>query len=110
MGSLRVSAEHRPSPAADGSAVVARWRSERGGAATARTDPVNAAAAHATAQPAAGQCRSAAGDYTAPHGKLDQKQNKKSRIFIFCKVKKEILISLCVSFRGSPKLQPGSSG
>lgn len=69
MGCLCVSAEHRSPPAATGSAVVACWRSERGGAATARTDPVNAAAAHAASQPDAGQCHSAAGDHTTPHGK-----------------------------------------
>lgn len=69
MGSLRVGAEHRSSPASNGPAVDAGWWSERRRAAAARTDPVHAAAACSASQPAAGQLPPAARDHTAPHGK-----------------------------------------
>lgn len=69
MECLCVCIEHCSSPAADGAAVDACGRSERGGAAAARTDPVHAAAAHPDPQPAAGKRRSAARDHTAAHGK-----------------------------------------
>lgn len=69
MGSLRVGAEHRSSPASNGPAVDAGWWSERRRAAAARTDPVHAAAARSASQPAAGQLPPAARDHTAPHGR-----------------------------------------
>jgi len=68
MGCLRVGVELRSSAASNGSAVGARRRSEWRGAAAARTGAVDAAAAHADPQPAAGQRRPAAGDHAAPHG------------------------------------------
>lgn len=69
MGRLCVSAEHRSSPAANGPAVDACWRCERGRTAPARTDPDDAAAACAAPQPAAGQRHSAPRDHSKPHGK-----------------------------------------
>lgn len=69
MGSLRVGAEHRSSPASNGPAVDAGWWSEWRRAAAAWTDPVHAAAACSSSQPAAGQLPSAARDHTAPHSK-----------------------------------------
>lgn len=68
LGSLCVSIEHHSTPSSNGSAVDAGWRSEWGRAASAWTDPVNAAAACAASQPAAGQLHSATRDHTTLHG------------------------------------------
>lgn len=69
LGSLCVSIEHHSTSSSNGSAVDAGWRSEWGRVASARTDPVNAAAACTASQPAAGQFHSATRDHTTPHGK-----------------------------------------
>lgn len=67
--------QQRPSPAADRSAVDARWRPECRGAAAARPDPLDAAAAHAAAQPTDGQRCAAARAYPESNGK----QSRRSR-------------------------------
>lgn len=69
LGSLCVGIEHHSTSSSNGSAVDAGWRSEWGRVASARTDPVNAAAACTASQPAAGQFHSATRDHTTPHGK-----------------------------------------
>lgn len=78
LGSLCVSIEHRSTPASNGSAVDAGWRSEWGRSAPARTDSVNAAAACTASQPAAGQLHSTARDHTTHHGKYSSDMDFKA--------------------------------
>lgn len=108
MGRLCVSAEHRSSPAANGPAVDACWRRERGRTAPARTDPDDAAAACAAPQSAAGQRRSAPRDHSKPHGKHSD-MGWVIRFGWRDEVRQPDF-SLHVCFRDTPVVQPGNSG